>query len=42
MCMFFQTTGDKWMDVGFDEFYCHTNRTQKNKAAQFAHWHKLD
>merc|ERR1712025_1458483 len=28
----YKTTGDKWIDVTFDEFYAHCDKEQKNKA----------
>ena len=42
MIFHLQTTGDKWIDVGFDEFYAHVNRNQKNKAANLIHYLKMD
>merc|ERR1712024_54979 len=38
----YKTTGDKWIDVTFDEFYAHCDKERKNKAANLIHWLKWD
>jgi NADH dehydrogenase (ubiquinone) 1 alpha subcomplex subunit 13 len=36
-----QTT-DQWTDPTFDEFYIHTSKQQRHKAANLIHWLKWD
>merc|ERR1712200_346177 len=38
----YKTTGDKWIDVTFDEFYSHCDKEQKGKAANLINWLKWD
>jgi len=38
----YKTTGDKWIDVTFDEFYAHCDKEQKGKAANLINWLKWD